>query len=418
MNAATGKPGEAPFLASTSRLGEGEWRTCTLESDAELISFEADWRRLAAAVPEATCFMWPAYFQAWRRTLADGTRPAVLATYNGAELRAVLAIMQGVVWRGPSCDSRIDYGPGDSDLVPQRWRRPLRLRQLSSVVSWRATCIRPSLLCRRDDLELAVRSMAGALLRQPRWDVIVLPVAAGRDGTLWRNAFFAHGVQPILHHLGRKVLTIDPLRSFDAIVAEQSRHFRQNVRRARAAAGREGLQLALVEGHEAVTGELRTLARIASASWKHGGRVGALGYEGAQQRFFETLLADRSSGLTPVLSIATLAGEPTAILLALRHGATATTMLTFRDERTGATSPGLLMLGQLIDWAAEQGLARFDLNSTQDWLRHLANRRTLLENLVIFGPTLAGRAGAAISDLRRRIAGRNARIAPNDQPSA
>jgi CelD/BcsL family acetyltransferase involved in cellulose biosynthesis len=218
-----------------------------------------------------------------------------------------------------------------------------------------------------------------------------------------------------MHRLRRNVLTLRHVRPFDSIVADQNRNFRRNVKRAREAATELGLEFAVHEGRLAVTQQLDIIARIARASWKHTGRDGkqiSVPYEGRQRRFFETLLADEDLGMTPFVATASVRSEPVAALLCLQHARNFTGLLMFRDERWSAASPGLLLLGHIIDRAALGEIQRFDLNAIQDWLRHVADEIHTLANLVVFAPTVVGRTYAFVSQAMRRLRGGDA--ASND----
>lgn len=362
-----------------------------------------EWQRLALGVGDATCFMLPAWFRTWHRVLAEGDEACVIAVRDGETLVGVLPLMRARVWRGPSCVPRVDYSPADRGLVPGG-RRPLPLRQLASVVSWPAASLRPTLLAAAADRPAVTRAVAAALLAMPGYDVVVLPVFVGADADLWRAAFVAAGGRPALHELHRDVFTLEAVRPFDAVVAGQPKKFRQNVRRARAAAESFGIDITVHEGRAAVGARFGMLAGVAAESWKHTGRDGAqtaLPYAGRQQAFFETLLAEEGTGLEPLLVEARVQGAPIAVLLAVRHAATVTALVTFRDASCAAASPGLLLLGRLIDWSAAKGVQRFDINATQDWVRHIADSRRTLANLVVFAPRLPARGFELLSRAAR-----------------
>jgi len=380
-------------------------RADVLEAASSFDAIEADWHRLALDAPKATCFMLPSYFHAWHRTLADDVETRLVAVRRGDELCGVLPVMRGLVWRGPSCVPRIDYAPADRPLSPGRAPRPLPVRQLSSVVSWPATSLRPTLLARPQDEVAVANAVAAAMAEMPKWDAIVLPVYEGEEESRWLAAFRDTGLRPWVHRLGRVVVTLERVRPTDAIIAEQNRKYRQNVRRAKAAADSLGVTFGILEGRAEVCNQLEIIARIAKASWKQTGRDGAqiaVAYEGRQRRFFETLLRRDAADLTPTLAVASCDGDPIAVLLSLRHAMTLTLMLLFWDERCPAASPGHLLMLQMIDWAAGRKLDRVDLNSTQPWTRHFADERRTLANLVAFAPTAIGRTYGWISRAAQR----------------
>jgi CelD/BcsL family acetyltransferase involved in cellulose biosynthesis len=413
----TGSPVQELY-GGTSQGSSSRLRADVLHPGTTFDAVKAAWRRLATNVESVTCFMLPAYFNAWHRILSSDVDTRLVVVSDGETLRGILPIMKAHVWRGPSCVPRIDYAPSDRVLSPGGWR-PFPVRQISSIVSWPATSLRPTLLCRDSDRPAVTATMAAAIAKLPDWDAIVLPVYEGDDEKDWVAAFRDARLNPWVHRIHRNILSLNEVRPIDEILARHRKKFRQNVRRARDAAARFGIEIALHEGKHAVDSHLEGFAQIAKASWKHDGRGGkqiSVPYEGRQRAFFETLLSDDELGMTPILAVASQDGEPIAAQLNVRHGATLTALLTFRDGRSNAASPGLLLLGYLIDWAAKHGIRRFDLNATQEWVRQLTDERRTLANLVVFAPTFVGKAYSLISRAAQRVHARRSAIhhsAPN-----
>lgn len=375
--------------------------TC-LKSDDALGQYGDAWLQLAQKVKDATLFMWPAFFDAWRQTLAQGVVSEVIVVHRGVQLVGVLPIMRECVWRGPAFVPRIDYASFDRDLSPGGWRI-FATRQVSSVVSWRATALRPTLLADPAHFGTVIGAITRALAGMDAVDQIVLPVRENVAGA-WMDGLAATGLRPWCHHLKRQVLTLNHVRPFDEIVARQNRDFRKNVRRARVRAAEAGLEYTLHLGHDQVLPQMECLARLAAESWKgQGGRPDnkAIPYQGAQQRFFEHLIADRKSGMTPVLVIGAAHGHTVAALLCMQNGRNLTGLLIFRNELHAAASPGLLGVGALIDYASAEGLLTVDLNATQDWLRFIADSSHQLVNVAAFRPTRRGRFYDVIARARR-----------------
>jgi CelD/BcsL family acetyltransferase involved in cellulose biosynthesis len=371
-----------------------------LSPDEALSRWEPEWLRLANESENATCFALPAYFRAWHRTLAHDVEGHVIAVHCDDRLCGIMPVMAARVWRGPSCAPRHDYAPSDRSYIRSGWPRLFRLRQLSSVVSLPATMLGPTPLCRTDATATVTRAIASALVRFPRWDVIVLQTYEDIEQSSWLTAFEGIGLRPRIHSLGRIVQGLQDVRPFNNIVSEQSRNFRRNIARARAAAGEFDMEFSVQEGRVAVARHLDMLAAVAKASWKHLGRDDTsllIPYAGAQQEFFERLLQDHNLGASPVLGIATVRGDPISVQLCIRHGSNLTGLLTFRNDRCGAASPSILLLGHMIDWAVDQNIARFDFNTTHEWLRHLADERRSCNNVVIFASTVAGRLFGLVS---------------------
>lgn len=365
------------------------------------------WRRLALAAPRATFFMLPSVFRAWHRTLSAGVAADVIVVCDGAELVGVLPVMAARVRRGPAFIPRIDYGPADRIFAPGG-KRPFPIRQLSPVLSWQATSIRPLLLCHPDRHTAVSAAIAPLLARAAGIDQIVVPVREGAGQHDWCAALSGAGLKPWVHTLERQVLTVEHARPFDAIVADQNSNFRKNIRRARAASEQAGIGYTMHVGRDAVRARLGMFAQLAAQSWKEApqapGQI-AIPYRGPQQRFFEALLDDREAEFLPALCVAETAAGPIAAVLSAVHGPTQTMLVIFRNDQFPKASPGHLIIGTLIDWAVARGVERIDLNATQDWLRHVADSHHVLSNVAAFRPTARGRLYSGLRVLARRLRG-------------
>lgn len=370
---------------------------------------EPAWRELALSCTVVTGIMFPAFLRVWDRCLSNGHRPQVIVVTRAGTLRAVLPVVTVSVRRGPSFLPRMDYGPWDTHYV-KPGRRPFPVRQLSPIVSWEATSVRPSFLSAEDDAPDARKAVAACLAAWPGADQIVVPAYKGRDAAEWMEALGAAGLQPFLHHLDRRVLSIRALRHFDDLIAQGSRNFRKGIRRARRAAEATNLQLTVHHRPEDVRAQLDEFAQLAEHSWKasqDGTAKYAIGYHGRQRAFFEAMLAEPNSGLHPVLSVARLDGTMHAAKLCLRCGDTLLGLLTFRRAGLPDLRAGYLVLGALIDWATDHHLGRFDLNTTQDWLEPVADSEHKICNVAAFRPTTLGRLYGPIAAMaRHRHAGR------------
>lgn len=376
-----------------------------LGHDAALDRYEAAWRALAHDVGTATFFMLPSSFRAWRDVLSAQVETSVIVVVEGTDLIGVLPVMRARVMRGPAFVPRIDYGPADRVFSPGG-SRLFPIRQLSPVVSWQATSVRPTLLCHPERQSAVTAAIAPLLAGASGVDQIVLPARQDGEETDWQTALSDAGLAPWVHQLGRQVLTIERARPFDEIVAGEKKKFRQNVRRARAAGEAAGLRFSTHAGREAVLPRMDAFAALAAESWKQAPETGgtiAIPYQGPQRRFFETLLAVEDTGFVPVLSLAETDAGPVAALLSAHHGSTLTMLLTFRDGQFPRASPGLLTVATAIDWAASQGIARIDLNSTQSWVRYIADSRHMLCNVAAFRPTPRGQVYGGLRRLAARL---------------
>ncbi|MFX0540911.1 GNAT family N-acetyltransferase [Roseovarius sp. S4756] len=383
----------------------------TLIGDREYFrSVDGEWAELTRHDRQPSCFRTPAYFHAWASTEGRELDLSLLVARDGARLAGVMPLMRVKVWRGPSCAPRHDFIPADRELLRHRGKRLFCLRQLSPAASIPAMYIAPAPQCRTEDRSEVIGCMAMALKDLPGWDSFVVPVTPGETQELWLNALLAAGCRARVMPLGRYISGISNPRPFSQMVAEGSRNFRKNIRRAERAARKAGLTFDIHEGATRVAKHLPTIAEVAAQSWKAEGRKAAdldIPFAGRQAAFLRSLLAQPELDDTakPVLAIAKHGDEPVAVLLSLQTGAGITALLTFRTQAVAEASPGLLLIGQMLDWASELGLHSFDLNITQNWARHLCNTTVEQNYVVAYAPSLAGRMIAAMSSLTERLKG-------------
>ncbi len=365
-----------------------------IDVETALSHYEIEWRTLADETASATLFMRPSVFIAWHREIAQNVKSTVIIVEQSGKVIGILPVMRATNWRGPSMVPRIDYAPYDRALAPIS-RRPFPVRQLSSVVSWRASSLRPTTLCHPRDRPQVFAAIARLMAQTRQIDQIVLPIVDGDDETLWCDGFRAAGLTPYMHRLDRPLLTLETVRPFESILADSSRNFRRSVQRANKAATAAGLAFTLFEGKTAVAAQMETFAHLATQSWKSAqndkdsGRIG-MAYAGVQQAYLAQILGAGDPGLTPVMSVGYIGDRAIVASLYLCHGTTATGLLTFRSEELAAASPGLLSMIPAINRFAEQGFQRIDMNATQGWMRHLTDTRQVLSNLIGFRRTPRG----------------------------
>lgn len=368
---------------------------------------EREWLALCAEADRPTWWQRPETVQAWHEIL-NRERSTELALVRDEErrLRGLLPFFAARVWRGPACAPRYDYAPWDRSFIRKTGIRPLPVRQITTAASTPGTLLWVGPLCRPVDLESVYYEMLRALVARRGWDVIVMPAFEGKQVASWRTACRSQNIECHTQDLGRKVLTINELRPFDQIVAAGPKKFRQNVRRARASAKSVGLTFSIAEGVEACRPLLPTVANIAGSSWKSIGRSDQdmiLPYGGQQQAFVERLFSTAQPGMTPAIALAHVGGVPICAYVALVQQESLTTLLTFWNGEHPDMSPGLLLLGHLLDWGGDKGLRYIDFNSTHPWIRYLADASRIQYNVVIFAPTLRGRALARLATATGRL---------------
>jgi hypothetical protein len=388
---------------------ETRYETAVLDGVDGFAQIAVEWQALSLAVARPSCFAAPSYFQAWRDTLSDDVTPLLLTARRAGRLAGVMPLMRARVRRGPLCAPRHDFAPSDRALLGAGKARPIALRQLSPIVSMPATWSGPAPLCHAVDRAAVIGAMAGHIAGLPGWDSFALPVDVGPDQDMWLAALQAAGLSPWVHQLGRQIAAIGVVEPFAAKAARQNHNYRKNMRRAVSTAAQAGMAIDVFEGRAEVVAQLPALAAVAQDSWKQTGRSAegglTLPYAGRQQQFFERLLTDHAtdSGLHPVLAVATCDGQPVAVMLTMRHGDWLSGLVTFRSKAAPETSPGILMLARMIDWTHERGLSGFDLNTTQEWARHLVDEVRLQNIIVSFAPTLRGRMLRMISAATRAV---------------
>lgn len=366
-----------------------------------------EWQSLFATVEGAAWLCDPQAFRIWERHLRQKGGTLIVAVRDAAgQLRGILPLMRDLAWRGPAAAPRYDYDPQDRHLIVKRRIRPIPVRQITTVASLPATTLWVSPLCRTEDRRAVQLAIAGAIVGLSRWDVTVLPAMEGEEETGWRDAFAAHGQIVRVQRLGRVAQDLHELAPFKTVVDRQKQKFRQNVRRAQTAAAVAGVRFEIQVGAATMISNFETIAELARASWKHEGREDTdvhLAYDGAQQAYFEAFFADPELKSTPVLGVASDADGPIAVFLMLRHGSSLTALLTFWNGRQPQASPGLLLLGTAIDWAAEEGLGQFDFNATAPWVRYVADTQRSFCHIIAFAPNLRGRALGMLSGLAQKL---------------
>ncbi|MFC2968288.1 GNAT family N-acetyltransferase [Acidimangrovimonas pyrenivorans] len=367
-----------------------------LTRDSDVAGMLSEWQALFEAVDSAAWSCHPRAFLACRELFRrPGSTPLAVVRDGDGRLRGVMPLMRDRVWRGPKLSPRYDYDPRDLPLVRQRRRRPIPVQQLTALSSLPATLLWVGPLCRPGDRALVCDAIAGAIHGLPGWQIAVFPAHEGEEAAIWQDAFARHDIRSRLEPLGRVVQDLRDVAPFQEVVDRNAGKFRQNVRRARAAAGKAGLQLEVFEGAAAVAARFGTIDALARASWKHAGRADTdvhIAYDGEQRQYFERFLAEEDAGAVPVLGVASDPAGELVVLLMLRHGDRLTALLTFWNGRLPKCSPGLLLFGACIDWANDRGLQHIDFNATAPWIRHLSDSRQRVCHVIACAPRLDARA--------------------------
>lgn len=388
-----------------------EWTVETVTGPAALEAYAEAHKALALSGVSATasCFTLPFYLETWAKHLAGTARIRTLTVRKDGLVHASMPMMRHWVSRGPMAAPRHDFAPQDRAFFSKPGWRPLRLRQLSPIVSMPASLIGPAPLAAPSDYGPVTNAIAAEIAADSEWDTFAVPVDAGEHQQAWIDALQANGLKPWVLTLDRSVGAIASPKPFDEIVGQQKKKFRQNIRRARAAADKAGMELHVAEGHSSVRANFNILNQIATQSWKQPGGRGAdlvVPYTGDQERFSTSLLFDNGpeSGIDPVLVWAECEDQLLAAILCLRCRDWLTALIIFHVPGVlGNASPGMLVLGRSIDWAHDNGIVRYDLNATHEWTRYLIDETREQHIVVCYAPSVLGQTASAVSRLARRI---------------
>jgi len=368
---------------------------CRAISDRdEIAALVPAWRALARSEQPSSFFSPPEVWQSWAAT--HGQPGPILAVHRGATIVGLMPLMLRSARRGPTLGVRYDYDPRDARFLVDSGTRPVSVRQLSPALSLSATMLGPVPITLPDCRAEVIGALARGLSCIRNWDVAVLPVRED-DLSLWLDALRAGGFRARVQRIDRGGYSLAPIVPFDEVVSRQSKNFRKNVRRARAAAETGGVRLSITHTVPEILAVIQTLAE---ASWKHHGRPGQdihVPYSGLQQAFFEDLISSPRLDADPVMAMASLDGRAIAACLSAVHGETLTTLLIFWNGEVADASPGILILGELIDYAHQAGLQAIEYNSNSPFIRYIANEVSMSQNILAFAPTLRGQGLAGLS---------------------
>lgn len=364
----------------------------------EIAALVPAWRKLARSEQPSSFFSLPEVWQSWAAT--HGKPGPILAVHRGATIVGLMPLMLRSTRRGPTLGVRYDYDPYDARFLVDSGARPVPVRQLSPALSLTATMLGPVPITLPDCRAEVIGALARGLSCVRGWDVAVLPVRED-DLSLWLDALRAGGLRAREQRIDRGGYSLAPVVPFDDIVSRQSKNFRKNVRRARAAAETGKVRLSITHTVPEILAVIETLAE---ASWKHHGRPGQdihVPYSGLQQAFFEDLISSPRRDADPLMATASLDGRAIAACLSAVHGDTLTTLLTFWNGEWADASPGILILGELIDYAHQAGLQAIEYNSNSPFVRYIANEVNMSQNILAFAPTLRGQCLAGLSATAR-----------------
>src|SRR5688572_1903774 len=162
-----------------------------------------------------------------------------------------------------------------------------------------------------------------------------------------------------------------PVRGeFDAWYGTISENLRTNMRKAKNRLDREqpgALAFRFLAGAEATPAPLEEFARLEDAGWK-GEEGGALARSSAKMALYRTLVSRWSARGVLEWHVASLAGRPVAMHMAVRLGRTLTLMRICYDETISKHMPGNLLIRAMVEREhATHASDLVDFVQTQPW---------------------------------------------------
>jgi CelD/BcsL family acetyltransferase involved in cellulose biosynthesis len=343
------------------------------------------WDALVAAQPWPSPLALSSWFAAFaEHKLEAGAAWLVLLAYDGLVLRGVLPLVQAAAgalrrrrWRVPG-----EYFTHDGDLLLDEGLEPVTLTEL---------------------LEGLAAEEPGAL------GVDVGGIhPASRTRVALAGLHAAGGVPLETEAEGAYI----PVRgSFDGWYAGISENLRVNLRKARNRLDREQPGALAFRFHaraDASPALLDDFARLEDLGWK-GEEGGALARSPAKLSLYRTLVARWAAAGVLEWHLATLAGRPVAMHMAVRLGRVLTLMRICYDETIAKHMPGNLLIRAMVEREhASRASDAVDFVQTQPWQHNWRMTRTAYARARIPEPGLLPALGGLprrTSALLRRIPG-------------
>ena len=362
---------------------------------AALERLAREWIALEARDPLHPLCLSHDYFMAWRRAFSDGIRCGVVTLRRGGSLVAIMPVMVVQCWRGPALSVRFDFHPDDTKFIrdKSKWRC-LPVSQLSPPLSVESGNLRGGYLADPAEDDAALwRGLTAGLAQVPDWNFGVFPIPLSQSEA--RLAPLGDGpLGGFVRKSDRRFYSCTQIRSWDDIVKAMSHNARKNINRAMRRGEEAGLRHVLFERPEELEAGFQHLATIARLSWKSAGRERSpinVPYTDRQQFFYESLGSRASGDVRPVIFTLFQGEQCRAVALTLRSGNRLTGGITCYAPEIAPIYPGRLMVKAMMDWAAANGIERFDFNATDTWVEPFSDLIEEYGQLVLFNRHLYGR---------------------------
>lgn len=371
-----------PRTVAAPREADG---LCIIGDAAGFDALVAEWPDLLARCEANHPFNTHAWFSAWRRHFGRDLSLEVLGVWKEGRLVCCLPMALGEL--------------------------TLHGRRLRRRTLWVNThSFRSGLLCdarHLDSLDAVARHLAGA----GDWDILDLPYLP--RGIQAHGALVAalgrHGIR-VWSRPGMVSPRLAIQGSWDDYLASLSRSRRESVRRMRRRAlEKSGATVEITHGRpDDLEARLEACWRVSARTWKH--RQGSsIAADPVREAFYRQVALDPSDWL--VLGLMHVDGQPVAFEYDLLYGGVLHNLKLGFDEAFERLAPGLVLRGELLRWAHDNGVGAYDyMGNAADYKTRFASETVEHDNVRLYNRTLSGRLlhlyEARFKPVARRVRGR------------
>jgi len=351
-------------------------RVDELDSLAQLDAFAADWETLHSEVPGADLFSSPHWFRAWCAAFGADKRPRVLAITLADALVGVLPLVESAVRRRPWL-SLHHMQMEDLAFINAANRRGchVSVRQLSGATNLQSGSIRGGWIARPGMEKTILVAAATHLANRRDWDMLVLPGLRSSDEALFQEAMTGGGLTVESRPNLVTLYGLEP-EPWDSYYRRRTRHFRKRFDVAERELKKLGeLECRTVTDPDQLATSLGLMYGLGERSWKQKpreGHVWHLPVTSSATAFYRDLCARYGESKRCVFHEIRIAGELVAVMFSVVEHDTVFALQTFYDSSVEHGSPGRLLVRELIDWAAKQGIRWIDFNGNSPLVRMFA----------------------------------------------
>ena len=254
----------------------------------------------------------------------------------------------------------------------------------------------------RELIAAFVDELCGPLRR--RWDALLLQrvIESSLNRSIVIEQLEMKGVVVVVRNeIPSPYLSLP--HSMDALLAGKSSNFRYQYQRSRKRLLATGTARFLMAGSDIALDEaMRVLAELNRERWQDTGAS----FRTERYRQFHSVLAQRLAERNWLwLSVLTLDGQPIAARYDFAYGGKVWCMQGGWKPSLQNLNPGMIMTGEVIEWAIGRGFREYDFLGGEDhYKRRWASGERTLVDLEAFNPaTLRGRFWPRLRALKRAL---------------